>query len=173
MGIYTKTGDKGTTALFGGKRVSKYNPQVEAYGAIDEVTCFIGFAIESLTDKEIKSFLTEIQLDLYSIMAYLSGGPFKSDISKKHIIDMEKLIDSLEKELPKLTRFVLPQGSESTARMHLARAVVRSTERRIVEFIESKESQSSNDLLAIKYVNRLSDFLFMLARKYNTSEKLT
>src|SRR5690606_29288452 len=171
MSIYTKTGDKGKTALFGGKRVWKYDPQVEAYGITDEATCFIGLAIESIQDKVVTEVLSDIQLDLYSIMAYLSNAPLKKDNLSKHITHMEKTIDDLDKSLPKLTRFVLAQGSEATVRLHLARSQVRSAERRIIEFIDLKKETIDDDMLIIQYMNRLSDFLFMLARNYASTEK--
>lgn len=173
MSIYTKTGDKGKTALFGGKRVWKYDPQVEAYGITDEATCFIGLAMESLSDKEMKDFLSEVQQDLYVIMAYLSGANFPQNHLQEHINQMEQYIDTIDKELPKLTRFVLPQGGESAVRFHIARAKVRSAERRIVEFTQELKTENEHNLLMIQYVNRLSDFLFMLARKYSKDEKIT
>ncbi len=173
MSIYTKTGDKGKTALFGGKRVWKYDPQVEAYGITDEASCFIGLAIESIEDRLVKEVLTEVQIDLYTIMAYLSGATLQKDQLAAHIFNMEETIDELDKSLPKLLRFVLPQGSEATVRLHIARTKVRSAERRIVEFVEQKKKQTEDDLLIIQYENRLSDFLFMLARKYSDHEKKT
>ncbi len=173
MPIYTKTGDKGTTALFGGKRVWKYDLQVEAYGMVDEATACIGLAHNSIKDISIKQFLTDIQSDLYQIMAYLSGAKVEVRTVAKRIIVMEKAIDELEKELPKLVRFVIPQGSEETVRLHMARAVVRTAERRVIEFVESKKVKIQEDLVIIQYLNRLSDCLFMLSRKFNIQEKIT
>jgi cob(I)alamin adenosyltransferase len=173
MSIYTKTGDKGKTGLFGGKRVWKYDPQVEAYGITDEATCEIGLVIVSLKDQDEIHFLTAIQHDLYTIMAYLSGAQLKKNDLEENVYSMEKQIDQLDKTLPTLTRFILPQGSEISVRLHLARAKVRSAERRIVEFVEQKQSRNVEDDITIQYVNRLSDFLFMLARKYNPEEKKT
>ncbi len=173
MSIYTKTGDTGTTALFGGKRIWKYDTQVEAYGITDEATCFIGFALEVVVDQQFKEFLSDIQVDLYVIMGYLAGADFPKNKLTQHIVKMEQYIDQLDKSLPKLTRFILPQGSEVGVRLHIARAKVRSAERRIVEFTQSNNKQSENDLLMIQYMNRLSDFLFVLARKYTPEEKRT
>ena len=93
MTIYTKTGDKGTTALFGGKRVSKHDVQIEAYGSIDEATCFIGLAYELIKDKQVKDLLTAIQYNLYKIMAYLSGANLPEKDIFEHISDLEKEID--------------------------------------------------------------------------------
>lgn len=173
MGIYTKTGDKGKTGLFGGKRVWKYDPQVEAYGVTDEATCEMGAAIILIKDQLEIDFLSSLQHDLYTIMAYLSGATLQQKDLEHNISLMEKQIDSLDKNLPKLTRFILPQGSEVSVRLHIARARVRSAERRIVEFIEQKESRNEQDDLIIQYINRLSDYLFMISRKYNPEEKKT
>jgi cob(I)alamin adenosyltransferase len=173
MPIYTKTGDTGGTALFGGKRVRKSSPQVEVYGLVDESTSFIGLVHASISDEEEKHILTDIQWDLYAVMAYFSGAKLKKEDVEKRIPVMEQMINHLEMTLPKLTRFVLPQGSEQTVRLHVARAVVRTTERRIVEFIGEKEETTSDDELIMQYINRLSDFLFMLARKYSIEEKIT
>lgn len=172
MPIYTKTGDKGKTSLFGGKRIDKHDMQVEAYGAVDEATSFIGFAVESLTDKKDTILLRDIQMNLYSVMAYLSSGPFEKEKVAAHIAVLETSIDQLEKSLPKLTRFILPQGSESTSRLHLARVMVRSAERRVARFIDTTE-YSASDHTVLQYLNRLSDFLFMLARKYTKTEYKT
>lgn len=173
MTIYTKTGDKGKTALFGGKRVSKYDLQVEAYGITDEATCQIGLALESISDKEVREFLSDIQLDLYTIMAYLSGASLQRNKLSHHIKKMEQLIDAIDSQLPKLTRFVLPQGADSAVKLHMARAKVRTAERRIVEFVEGKNNSTEEDFLIIQYINRLSDCLFMLARKYSATEIVT
>jgi len=173
MSITTKTGDKGETALFGGRRVKKHDPQVEAYGAIDEATCFIGSAIESVADKEVIRFLTEVQYTLYILMAYLSG--YEMDLAKvtKHLTYVEKEINNLENFLPKLTRFILPQGSEEASRFQISRAMVRSAERRVVAYVDEKKEKTTEDILSIQYLNRLSDLLFMFARKYTPEEKQT
>ncbi len=173
MAIYTKTGDKGQTGLFGGKRVSKADPQVEAYGAIDEVTCFIGSAYESLDDDAIKALLTDIQLNLYKIMAYLSGAKLSVEDLEKHIKVFEQEIDYLDKKLPKLTRFILPQGGEACSRLHIARAMIRSAERRVVSYLSGKNEQTEADLATVQYLNRLSDLFFMLARRFSNEEKIT
>lgn len=173
MSIATKTGDKGDTGLFGGKRVKKYDLQVEAYGGVDEATCFIGVAYESISNPAIRDILTEIQYNLYIIMAYLSDGPFDQKKVKAHLSVVEKEIVHLEETLPKLTRFILPQGSEEAARLQVARAMIRSAERRVVSFIDTKEDQTKDDVLILQYLNRLSDLFFMLARLYSEDEKVT
>lgn len=173
MSITTKTGDKGETAVFGGRMVKKHDPQVEAYGAVDEATCFIGSAIESVADKETIKLLTEVQFMLYTLMAYLSGYKTERDKVQKHLVVIEKEIVALEESLPKLTRFILPQGSETASRFQIARAMVRSSERRVVAYVDQKQGQTQEDEIAIQYLNRLSDLLFLMARKYTPEEKQT
>ncbi len=172
MSIYTKTGDLGTTATFGGKRVTKCDLQIEAGGALDEATSFIGLVITSISGKEDVALLSGIQEDLYAIMAYLAGGPFEEQKIIKKTVVFEKLIDELESSLPKLTRFILPQGSEQSARIHVSRAVVRSAERRVVAYL-CTQKQRNQDPYVLQYLNRLSDLLFMIARKYTEREILT
>lgn len=106
-------------------------------------------------------------------MAYLSGAKMNHEDLSAHITVFEKQIDHLEKTLPKLTRFILPQGSEATARIHIARAAIRRAERRVVEFVDSKKEKTSADAVCIQYLNRLSDLFFMLARKFSEEEKRT
>jgi cob(I)alamin adenosyltransferase len=173
MSITTKTGDKGSTGLFGGRRVKKYDLQVEAYGAIDEATCFIGSAFEVIDNQSIKQLISEVQFQLYIIMGYLADAGMKSTDVQKHLKVVEKEIQSLEKSLPKLTRFILPQGSEQTSRLQIARASVRSAERRVVAYVDQKPEETEDDILILKYLNRLSDLFFMLARKYAVDEKRT
>lgn len=169
MSITTKTGDDGTTALFGNKRLSKSHPQIEAYGMVDEATSFIGLVVEHVS-KQDKNHLTKVQTTLYSIMAYLSGASIDSSLIKSAITHIEKEITSLEKSLPKLTRFILPQGSKKAAHIHIARAVTRTAERAIVRFIEMNATQDNTQKSIVIYVNRLSDYLFLLARKYSNEE---
>lgn len=173
MSITTKTGDKGSTGLFGGRRVKKYDLQVEAYGAIDEATCFIGSAFEVIDNKDVKELISQVQFQLYIIMGYLADAGMKSLEVEKHLKVVEKEIQKLEKSLPKLTRFILPQGSEQTSRLQIARASIRSAERRVVSFIDQKGEETKDDILILQYLNRLSDLFFMLARKYAVDEKRT
>lgn len=173
MSIATKTGDKGDTGLFGGRRVKKHDLQVEAYGGMDEATCFIGLAYESISNPAIRELLTDIQYNLYIIMAYLSDGPMDQKKVQAHLKHVENEITHLEDTLPKLTRFILPQGSEEASRLQIARAMIRSAERRVVAFIDTKKEQTQDDVLILKYLNRLSDLFFMLARLYSEDEKIT
>lgn len=172
MKIYTKTGDTGTTSLFGGKRVSKSDIQIECIGTIDELSSFIGFAKISLKNIKITNLLTLIQKDLYSIMAVLSGSvntPLL--LVSQNIKVFENTIDSLTLQLPDLTDFILMQNNEQTTRLHLARTVCRRTERIISLYINRIEQNNKSPLdekklhaILAQYFNRLSDLLFTMAR---------
>ncbi len=166
MKIYTKTGDDGTTSLFGGRRVIKSDPQVKSYGAIDELSSFIGLVSVKVLAHQDKQFLTNIQKDLYSIMSLLSGTPIKNNFLEKRVVMLEKKIDEIETKLPKLTRFILPQGNEASSLLHIARAVCRRAERETIQHFRSTKKIQS----VLQYLNRLSDFLFVLARFYNKKE---
>ena len=164
MPIYTKTGDSGETSLFGGKRVKKYDKQIEAYGSVDELSSHIGLVISRLKDKRHIELLTLIQKDLYIMMATLSGAKTELKDLKKHITIFEKDIDLIDKKLGKLTRFILPQGGEVASLFHIARTVCRRAERDVVRF--------SNNGIIVKYFNRLSDLLFMMARWYGREKEV-
>ena len=163
MSIYTRTGDTGTTAIFGGKRLSKSDTQIEAYGAVDELTSFIGLAIAKTSRKGEKMLLTDIQKSLYQIMGYMAGA--KVDLSQlsEEVTLFEKTIDDLEKKLPRLNRFVLPQGGEVCSLYHILRTVCRRAERNVVQWYLSKKENDEMKTI-IKYLNRLSDLFFTLAR---------
>lgn len=169
MSIYTRTGDKGTTALFGGKRVLKCNELVDVYGSIDELNSWIGLVASKLPTIEVQEFLSVVQADLFSIGSTLSG--FKADLSKldSRILEMEARIDSMDAVLPTLTNFILPGGSEVGAAIHLARGVCRRVERQTVALNQTVKV----DEKIITYLNRLSDFLFMLARFVNMENGAT
>lgn len=162
MSVYTKTGDKGETSLFGGKRVLKSDLQIEAFGEIDELTSFIGLVVSKTKSKKEKIFLINIQKDLYQIMAYLSEAKINLDFLTKKIFDFEKKIDEIEKKLPKLNNFIIPGGNELSAWFHVLRTICRRVERSIV-----KLNQKKTNLNLIQYFNRLSDLFFMLAREKN------
>lgn len=160
MSIYTRTGDAGTTALFGGRRVSKSDPRVNAYGSIDELSAFIGLLIAKIPSAADRQFLTNVQKNLYLIMSGLSGAPMKNSIIEDGVKKLEKKIDEVDLKLPKLARFILPQGGEVSALAHIARTVCRRAEREVTQ------------LPIIQYLNRLSDFLFVLARSYSKKDIL-
>lgn len=176
MPIYTKTGDTGTTAIFGGRRLSKDAPQVHAYGDIDELDSFIGLAISHLSDKKDIALLTDIQHDLYHIMSILSGGKPKKEaltVINGRIRVFEKKIDTLTKSLPKLHNFILVQGVPVASQLHVCRAVCRRAERAVVGFLkEDVELNNTYRDLMIQYLNRLSDLLFVLARKHNKGKEI-
>lgn len=169
MSIYTKTGDKGTTAVFGGRRVSKSDSQIEASGAIDELTSFIGWTLEEVVNPDEQLLLTRIQQSLYQIMGFLAGASTDIAPLSLDVKDFEKIIDTLSVELPPLNRFILPQGGELASRYHVVRVLCRRSERAVIKYL-STQTMTHNSEFIIQYLNRLSDLFFMLARK-NTKGK--
>lgn len=165
MSIYTRTGDKGETSLYGGKRVLKSSSPVAAYGSIDELTSFIGLVIAKLKSKEDKVFLTRAQKDLYLVMSKLSGAPVDISPLEKTVFEFERRIDEMEQKLPKLTRFILPQGTGLSSWFHVLRVVCRRAERSVI-------ATRNNQPVIIKYVNRLSDLFFTYARWYNKGKEI-
>lgn len=172
MKIYTKTGDKGDTRLFDGTRVRKHDDRVEAYGDIDELDSFIGLASSFLKDPPLVHMLTEIQKDLFSIGAQLADPSFKGQdrakfqLSPSRIQALENAIDNFETELKPLRQFILAGGGNGGACLHVARTVCRRAERRVVS-LSDKVDVNPN---VIEYLNRLSDFLFVMARLVNHRE---
>ncbi len=164
MPIYTRTGDSGSTSLYGGKRISKANCQTEAYGSIDELTSYIGLVVVRLKNKEEADFLVEIQKDLYQIMSFLSGAKIDLTMLEKKVIKFEKKIDSIEEKLPKLNKFILPGGNEMSSWFHILRVICRRVERNMVKF--------KSNILIVKYLNRLSDLLFIMARNYGKNKEI-
>lgn len=170
MKIYTKTGDDGSTSLFGGTRVQKNNIRINAYGTIDELNSVIGIAVSGDINDEIKFELENIQNVLFQIGSELASPEnVKSNIikrtSEEDVKNLETLIDKFDEKLPPLKNFILPGGNNSAAQLHFARTVCRRAERIIVELKEF-ELVSKNVLI---YVNRLSDLFFVLARYQNLS----
>ena len=169
MPIYTKKGDSGTTSLFGGKRVDKNESQVIAYGELDELSSYIGLVITLKVTREDKKTLTSIQRNLYQIMSVLSGAPptmFTSIQKQTKVLESE--IDKKEKDLKPLHRFILPQGTKISCYFQISRTVCRRGERSLVTYIKNthKDTQQySFEMLA--YINRLSDYFFVMARWYN------
>lgn len=175
MSIYTKTGDRGKTSLFGGKRLSKACLQIEAYGSLDELTSIIGLLAAKESRKKVQSFLQHIQKDLYQIMSLLSGADLNLTLISQRTIALEQEIDILEKRLPKLTRFILPGGTERSSLTHLARAICRRAERQVVTFFQEEKTSGillENKPITLQYLNRLSDFLFMFARRYARGKEI-
>lgn len=171
MPIYTKTGDDGTTSLYGGKRVLKSDLRVEACGSVDELSCLIGLLMAMINNPVDRRFLTQIQKNLYLIMSVLSGGNTNIQRLEGGVKKLEQKIDSLQKNLPKLGRFLLPQGTEISCLFHISRTVCRRSERCVVRYFKVLKIENFK-LKIIQYLNRLSDLLFVMARKYNTKEIL-
>jgi len=173
MKVYTKTGDKGTTALFGGTRVPKDHIRIESYGTIDELNSWIGLIRDQDIGKTYKEVLIEVQDRLFTAGAILATPPDKEtlkngkprlNIPKIIAADIELLenqIDDMENSLPQMTHFVLPGGHFTVSYCHIARCVCRRAERLSVHL----SHEEPIDELVIKYLNRLSDYLFVLARK--------
>lgn len=169
MKIYTKTGDAGDTGLFGGGRVSKSSMRVWAYGEVDELNSVIGLCAITPIDEERSALLAEIQRQLFEIGGELATTDARQQkgglpqISEDDVVALERAIDQAEEELEPLMNFVLPGGSELSARLHLARTVCRRAERRVVAL--AAEENVRGEL--VRYLNRLSDLLFTLARLAN------
>ncbi|HKD37742.1 MAG TPA: cob(I)yrinic acid a,c-diamide adenosyltransferase [Pirellulales bacterium] len=171
MKIYTKTGDRGETGLFGGPRVRKDSPRIEAYGTVDELNAFLGFARCEPLPAEIDQFLSRIQSALFKVGAELATpDPARhgtSVIGGKEIADLERAIDRFDASLEPLKQFILPGGTRGAAALHVARTVCRRAERRVVALANSADGTISVDLIV--YLNRLSDLLFVLARAVNAA----
>lgn len=170
MKIYTKTGDKGTTALFGGKRVSKADLRIETYGTVDELNSYIGLLRDQEVNASRKNILVEIQDRLFTVGSILATEPGNTKVkvpslSASDITFLEKEIDGMEALLPPMKSFVLPGGHQSVSFCHVTRTVCRRAERLVIAL----DSQEKVDPLIIQYLNRLSDYLFVLSRKM-TSE---
>lgn len=173
MKVYTKTGDKGTTALFGGTRVPKDHIRIESYGTVDELNSYIGLIRDQDFDKHYKDILIEIQDRLFTVGAILATPPEKEvmkngekrlqnlGIVESDIELLENEIDTMEEALPQMTHFVLPGGHTTVSYCHVARCVCRRAERLAVHLSHNEPVAD----IAIKYLNRLSDYLFVLARK--------
>ena len=166
MKIYTRSGDKGTTSLVGGKRVSKSNLRIEAYGTVDELICHIGLLRDQVSSENYQQWLIRIQDRLMICAAILASDceDCRVKIPEIHASDIRELedaIDTMEKELPALTSFVLPGGHTVSSFAQIARTVCRRAERRIVE-LSAKHFVPD---IVLQYINRLSDFLFVFSRK--------
>ncbi|GEC79256.1 cob(I)yrinic acid a,c-diamide adenosyltransferase [Flavobacterium aquatile] len=173
MKVYTKTGDTGTTALFGGTRVPKHHIRIESYGTVDELNSHIGLIRDQEMNQLYKNVLIEVQDRLFTVGAILATPPEKETlkngqkrlqnlgIQESDIEYLENQIDAMEESLPQMTHFVLPGGHTTVSYCHIARCVCRRAERLAVHLNDIEPT----DELVIKYLNRLSDYLFVLARK--------
>lgn len=168
--IYTKTGDKGETSLIGGTRVPKYHERIEAYGTLDELNSFIGLIRDQEIDQPTRELLIEIQDRIFTAESLLAADPakdlktlpllFESDIQL-----LEDAIDEMNKHLPEITSFILPGGHHAVSFCHVARCVCRRAERITIKLVENQPETLMGEMV-IKYLNRLSDYLFVLGRKF-------
>lgn len=167
MKIYTKTGDKGMTSLVGGKRVPKNSIRLESYGTIDELNSHLGMIRSFPIDPVISEELIEIQSRLFDVGGHLATDPddahvkVRLGVKESDIEQLEKGIDRMDAEVPPMKFFVLPGGNQMVSSCHIARTVCRRAERRILDL----SAETEVDDLILKYVNRLSDYLFILSRK--------
>ena len=175
MKIYTKTGDKGMTSLVGGERVSKTDARLEAYGTVDELNSELGLLLTYIETEEDLEVLSQVQNDLFVVGGYLATNQDNTQLRTQSIVSdemvslLETSIDKIDSELPALKAFILPGGSRSAAVCHVCRTICRRAERRILE-LNNQLSEHGNkeiDTNVLRYMNRLSDFLFVLARKIN------
>ena len=162
--IYTKSGDTGETALFGGKRVPKSHLRVDAYGTVDELNSFIGLLHDSLEQEPIRQLLIQEQHRLFSIGAYLASdsknNPVNADLEANDLKILEDAMDLMDSQLPELKNFILPGGYPTVSLCHVCRTVCRRAERLIVAL----HLEDPVDAVVLQYMNRLSDYFFMLAR---------
>lgn len=161
--IYTRAGDKGYTSLVGGKRVIKTHLRIEAYGTIDELNSFIGYLLNAISENDDRVFLLQIQHNLFTLGSYLATEDVEKNCSilSEDITNLEKEMDKIDKSLPHLCSFVLPGSCSSNALSHICRTICRRTERCIIRIAEKETIHPS----ALEYINRLSDYFFLLARK--------
>lgn len=165
--VYTRTGDQGMTSLAGGNRVSKSHVRVEAYGTVDELNAHIGELITYVEDEAFRVFLTELQCDLFVIGAYLATDAETAEkrhtasVTEEDVARLEHAIDAAEDGLPAWRGFTLPGGSRSAAVCHVCRTVCRRAERRMIELSEKVEVSP----VVLSYINRLSDYLYVLSRR--------
>ena len=166
MKIYTKTGDDGNTGLQGNFRIAKSHPRIMAYGTVDEANAAIGIVLTNVLDEDVSQLLSQIQNDLFLLGSDLSNqnlNDLKNRVSLEMIEKLEKLIDLFELELSPLTNFILPGGNLAAAQTHQVRTIVRRAETLVVKLSDKDEINSN----CIKYLNRLSDLMFVLGRLIN------
>jgi cob(I)alamin adenosyltransferase len=173
--IYTKTGDKGETSLASGRRVSKADMRIEAYGTVDELNSWVGALRAQLTDGQSSvnnDRLAWVQNRLFNLGAALSEAPGEW-ITEADVKQLEQWIDMMQEETPKQHAFVLPAGGETVCRCHICRTVCRRAERRMIELAGNQKSNEKKDDFGLQFVNRLSDYFFVLSRNigYKNGEK--
>lgn len=167
--VYTKTGDKGTTSLVGGVRVEKTNARIEAYGTVDELSAQLGMLASFMKDGDDKNLIYRTQRNLFTVCSYLATDKTQTPLAPSYTLDpgevtvLEEEIDAINAGIPPQTTFILPGGSHEAAIAHVCRTVCRRAERRIFKLNE----QTELDPKVLQYMNRLSDYLFVLARNLN------
>lgn len=166
MKVYTKKGDQGTTGLIGGTRILKSSLRIEAYGTVDELNSHIGLLRDLMTEETLAAQLLEIQDRLFTLGSHLAADPVKSkmklpDITSDDVENLEKWMDKMDEELEPMRFFVLPGGHPTVSHSHIARCVCRRAERIVVDLNQSE----SVEPVIMKYLNRLSDYIFVLSRK--------
>ncbi len=168
--IYTKTGDKGETSLIGGTRLPKYHIRIEAYGTVDELNSHIGLLRDLTSDSTVQDLLIGIQDRLFTIGSHLAADPEKNKmqlppIFEEDVVVLEKAIDAIDAIVPEMKSFILPGGHVNVSQCHIARCVCRRAERAVLRLAENEPVEE----IHAKYLNRLSDYLFMLSRWYTHS----
>ena len=166
MKIYTKTGDDGNTGLQGDFRIAKSHPRILAYGTVDEANAMIGVVLSNALDDDVREVLNTIQNELFLLGSDLSNqnlNDLKNRISLDMVEKLEKIIDKFELELPPITNFILPGGNVAAAQIHQVRTIVRRAETLVVQLSDKDEINSN----CIKYLNRLSDLMFVMGRLIN------
>ena len=167
--VYTKSGDKGMTGLVGGVKVSKTNPRIEAYGTVDELSAQLGLLASFMKDGADRRLIYRAQQNLFTVCSYLATDKTQTQLAPSYTLDpdevlaLEEEIDAINENIPPLKSFLLPGGSQEAAIAHVCRTVCRRAERRIFRLAE----QTELDPEVLQYMNRLSDYLFVLARKLN------
>jgi cob(I)alamin adenosyltransferase len=166
MKIYTKKGDNGTTQLIGGTRVPKFDARIEAYGTVDELNAYLGLLRDLIEKNPFTSQIIEIQDRLFTIGSLLAEDKAESNmklptINEQNVIDLENFIDAMDEELPEMKNFILPGGHPTVSHIHIARCVCRRTERKI----DLLNHENPVEPIILHYINRLSDYLFVLSRK--------
>lgn len=171
--VYTRTGDTGTTSLVGGVRTEKDNVRLEAYGTVDELNSHLGL-LRTMTDNEsIRTEILWIQNSLFAVGSFLATDltttalKAESVVTEEMVCHLEKYIDETEESLPRLRTFILPGGCLAAAQSNVCRTVCRRAERRIISMVKTLKANESDYAVILKYINRLSDLLFVLGRKLN------
>ena len=167
MSIYTRTGDDGSTYLYGGQRVPKSHPQMEVFGSLDELTSFVGLVVSKIENQHYRQLLIDVQKDIYQIMSFLAENKKPKLNLQKRVDLFEEEINKIEKKLAKISGFILPGGTELSSWFHVLRVICRRAERNTVKFFSVKK------LEIIRYLNRLSDFFFTLARYHSKDKEKT